>query len=112
MPPSLIETLRTANYQLRAELSHLDAGSSPIAPNLPGLLAQISQTSEALRGASPSVLADPQLQQELSHYRNQLEQLRQVLPGFHVRLQVEKARLRAALDHLHSVSAWARSNHP
>lgn len=52
---------------------------------------------------------EPQVQQQLDHYRTHLEQLREWLPGIHLQLLTERSQIQAERDHLAAAAAWARS---
>jgi hypothetical protein len=49
----------------------------------------------------------PELKNESSEYRNSLEQLKQLLPDFQVRLMAEKSRLEEAKSHVAAAAGWA-----
>jgi len=51
---------------------------------------------------------DADFEKEKSDYRRNLELLKQFLPGLHVRLLAEKARLEAARLQVSAAAAWAR----
>jgi len=51
---------------------------------------------------------DADFEKEKSDYRRNLELLQQFLPGLHVRLLTEKARLEAARIQVSAAAAWAR----
>ena len=66
------------------------------------------QAADCVRGVSP--LAAPELKNESSEYRSNLEQLKQLLPDFQVRLLAEKSRLEVAKSNVAAAVAWAEAN--
>ena len=112
MPGVIAEGLRTTNSRLCAELVRLGMNTSVAfaAVDLAGLLAEITRTADIIRGAPPDLIRDANVQQELREYRGNLEQLWKILPSVHVRLQVERDRLKTALEHVQTATTWAHAN--
>jgi predicted amidohydrolase len=63
------------------------------------------QAADCVGGISAQ--ATPELKNESLEYRSNLEQLKQLLPDFQVRLLAEKSRLEVAKSHVAAAAAWA-----
>ena len=99
------KSLKSALVRFRPEQQHCSA----IKPHeLSDLLGVILQAADCLRGISPQ--AAPELKHESLEYRSNLEQLKQLLPDFQVRLLAEKARLEVAKSHVAAGAAWAAAS--
>lgn len=131
MPPDRLETLRQVNRNLRSALARLrpeHSTCSAIRPqDFSSLLADLLRASECLgpvpvsgnpalseTGFDPCFEFDPLsefdtlFEKEALAYRAHLEKLHRFLPGLHVRLLAEKARLEKARTHLAAAGNWAR----
>lgn len=104
-----LATLRAVNKNMKSALIRFRPDRqhcSTIKPQeLFALQSAILQAAECLRGIS--FHAAPELKNESLEYRNNLEQLQQVLPDFQVRLLAEKSRLEVAKSHVAAAAAWA-----
>ncbi len=113
MPASTAESLRLINDKLCAVLSVWQ--SKPGEPStftptvFTALLAELHRAAELLGGVSSSAAPDPQLEDEISDYRRNVQQLEIALPKIQGRLLIEKARLENARSHLAAASAWAEA---
>jgi hypothetical protein len=110
MPPSgpldALGTLRAVNENLRSALVRLrpeQTQCSSIKPEeLSALVAELRRAAECVR--------TPQAQSEATaalEYRRNLDRLRQILPGLHLRLLAEKSQLEAARTQVAAADAWA-----
>jgi hypothetical protein len=113
MSHSIIEGLRRANRNLRTGLTGLQAerAGSVIEPgNLTNLLAELLSAGDCLRRMPAGSTRDAELEQEISEYRQNLEQLARILPSVHGRLLAERARLESVRVRLSAAEAWARAS--
>ena len=95
------KSLKSALVRLRPERQHC----SGIEPHeLFDLRSAILQAADCMRGISTQ--AAPELRNESLEYRSNLEQLKQLLPDFQIRLLAEKSRLEIAKSHITAVAAW------
>jgi hypothetical protein len=95
------KNLKSALVRFRPEQQHCSA----IKPHeLSDLRSAILQAALCVRGISPQ--AAPELKNESLEYRNNLEQLQQLLPDFQIRLLAEKSRLEVARSHVAAAAAW------
>jgi hypothetical protein len=112
MPNDDLATLRAVNKNLESALVRFrpeQQHCSAIKPHeLSDLRSAILQAADCLRGISPQVV--PELKNESMEYRSNLEQLKQLLPDFQVRLLAEKSRLEVAKSHVGAAAAWAWAN--
>src|SRR3954452_21006372 len=96
------KNLKSALVRFRPERQHCSA----IKPQeLSDLRSTILQAADCVREISPQAV--PELKNESLEYRSNLEQLKQLLPDFQVRLLAEKARLEVATSHVAAGAAWA-----
>jgi hypothetical protein len=96
------KNLKSALVRLRPERQHCSA----IKPmELSDLRSAILQAADCVRGISPQAV--PELKNESLGYRSNLEQLKQLLPDFQVRLLAEKSRLEVAKSHVAAAATWA-----
>jgi len=111
MPDDVTDLLRQTNGRLRAAIARLRAEKNPCrtvkAEDLSGLLADLVAAGECLRGLGPGKGVSPEIERERAEYRDNLETLARLLPEIHQRLQIERARLRAAQSHVDAAAAWA-----
>jgi hypothetical protein len=99
------KNLKSALVRLRPERQHCSA----IKPmELSDLRSAILQAADCMRAISPQAV--PELKHESLEYRSNLQQLKQLLPDFQVRLLTEKSRLEAAKSHVAAAAAWAGAN--
>jgi hypothetical protein len=107
----LIESLRAANHHIHASLERWQASrltaTATRAQDLFALRQEIVRTANYLCNIPREWAQDNEVEQEISQYRANLEQLVRVLPAVQLRLQAHKGRLEAALHHLNAVNAWA-----
>ena len=89
----------------RAQQDCVKSGQEDVA----AVLSAILQMGECLARYHYTVSA-PQVDAELSRYRNHLERLRALMPLLHAELLTERARLEAERSHLESASAWAEAS--
>jgi O-succinylbenzoate synthase len=108
----LDHTLREANLQIQQvlrALAHPVAGPIAVdADMLVHLLARLQEAGEKLAGAPPR--DGGVYTAELDAYRDNLQQLREVLPALHVRLLAERAQLEQERRHLGAASRWAQAS--
>jgi predicted component of type VI protein secretion system len=108
------ESLRSANRNLRTGLARLlpESNASPsLDPqDLSGLLTELLRAADCVRSIPPGFVADTELEEAISEYRNTVEQLAQILPRVHGRLLTEKARLEIAQAHVTAAAAWAQAS--
>jgi hypothetical protein len=117
MPADALETLRHVNDFLRSALIRLRperTHCSNIQPHdFSEILSQLLRAAECLRRLPPSAQGAETLgalEAEKLAFRGNLEKLQRFLPGLHVRLLAEKARLERARAHVAAAAAWAESN--
>jgi hypothetical protein len=116
MSHDAISTLRNVNQKIRDALVRFRPDQhrcSAITPaDFSGLLAELLCAAECLRKleATSSVGQSAPLEQEKLEYRNNLENLKHVLPDLHTRLVAEKRRLQRAGKHVASATAWAKAS--
>ena len=108
MPDDDLAILRAVNKNLKSALVRFrpeQQHCSAIKPDeLSDLRSAILQAGHCVRGISPQA---PELKNESLEYRSNLEQLKQLLPDFQVRLLAEKSRLEVAKSHVAAAAAWA-----
>ena len=108
-PDDDLATMRAVNKNLKSALVRLRPErqncSAIKAPELSDLRSTIRQAAECVRGISPQSV--PELKNESLEYRSNLEQLKQLLPDFQVRLLAEKSRLEKAKSHAAAAAGWA-----
>jgi hypothetical protein len=108
-PEDDLATLRAANKNLKSALARFHPErqhcSAIKAHELSDLRSAIQQAADCLRGISRQ--AAPELKNESLEYRGNLEQLKQLLPDFQLRLLAEKSRLEVASSHVAAAAAWA-----
>jgi hypothetical protein len=99
------------NHRLRLRLESLGQ-TPPVTPELiAGLLSELLRAGQWLgQRLPPEAQRSPQLQRELSAYRQNVEQLRGLLPGLHRRLLTERARLEAERARLQGAVHWAQAS--
>jgi hypothetical protein len=106
-----IQAIEDANRKLDRMLDTLrPAQASPpmTAQHMADVLAEVLRVGEWLRPdlAPP---AEGRVAEELGRYRQRLEQLRDLLPGVHAQLLIQRSRLEAERTHLEAAASWARS---
>lgn len=111
MPRATIEALRLANRSLYGILNRLRSSRTAVASircqDFSALRNEVLRVAHCMRSLPADRSSDAELEKEISEYRNNLQQLAQILPLIHVGLQARRGRLEAALDHLQTVAAWA-----
>jgi hypothetical protein len=96
------KNLKSALVRFRPERQHCSA----VKPQeLSDLRSAILQAGDCAQGIS--LQAAPELKNESLEYRGNLEQLKQLLPDFQVRLLAEKSRLEVAKSNVAAAAAWA-----
>jgi len=114
---ALVQELRKTNSRLGFWLGTLlPDGTQPFAQARPatpqqmaGLLSELMRAGVWLRGLPCE--RGPELEQELSDYRKNVERLRQLLPAIHSILLAERARLERERARVESAAEWARRSH-
>jgi len=114
MPGSSADELRAVNQRLhvwlaRYEAEH-DCPSLACTEGLANLLADLAYAGEVVRHLPPGFAQDEQVRAEILHYRQNLEQLEEVLPRIHHVLLSERARLEAQRTHMEAVAGWTDSS--
>jgi hypothetical protein len=113
-PEDNLAILRAANKHLRSVLVRLRPERqhcSAIKPqDLSDLGSEIQRVAGCAQGISLNPQAAPELKNESLEYRSNLEQLKQLLPDFQVRLLAEKSRLEVEKNHVAAAAAWARAS--
>ena len=108
-PDDDLATMRAVNKNLKSALVRLRPErqncSAIKAPELSDLRSTILQGAECRRRIF--LQATPELKNESLEYRSNLEQLKQLLPDFQVRLLAEKSRLEKAKSHAAAAAGWA-----
>ena len=110
----LVQELRQTNYRLKRWLdSRMPDRTQPSAQARParpqqmaGLLSELLRAGEWLRALPKQ--RDPELEQELTEYRRNVERLRDLLPLIHSGLLEERARLEHERARVESAAEWAR----
>ena len=114
MSSATIQRLGAINQNLRARLLRLMGGHNrptAIAPTeFTDLLAELLGAADCLRSIPAGASPDAELATEISEYRNNVEQLGQILPWVQGRLLVEKARLQTLQTHMTAAKAWAQAS--
>jgi len=93
----LLESLRLPTQPMSLTAEQFSAALRGIV-----LVGECMGTGGALSDEGP--VAD-----EITRYRLYLEQLRDLLPGFHAQLLTERNRLQTERTHLESATAWAHA---
>jgi hypothetical protein len=108
-PDDDLATLRAINKNLKSALVRFrpeQQHCSAIKPHeLSELHSAILHAADCVRGISAQ--AAPELKNEALEYRSNLEQLKQLLPDFQIRLLAEKSRLEVAKSQVAAAAAWA-----
>ena len=110
--PDVAQDLRETNSRLRFWLDSLTAKQIAIKPSpatpqqMEGLLAELMRAGRQLR-VLPAA-RDPELESELSSYRNNVERLRALLPTVHANLLQERALLEKERARVEAAAEWAR----
>jgi hypothetical protein len=112
---SLSAHLRDTNHRLRFWLNSLTPSPGQPAATTPehmaALLSELLHAGAKLRREPPPAPgANPALDQELEHYRCNVERLRELLPSIHSQLLAERARLEAQRARVQSAAEWARAS--
>ena len=112
MSQTTLQNLRKINQNLGAGLARLEGGPGPaLAPTeFEKLRAELLSATACLRNYDANSPADPQLENEISTYRNLVAQLARILPSVSGRLLTEKARLEAARAQVAKTTAWAQAS--
>ena len=107
--------LRETNRRLRFWLERVEAdaaaGTEPRAPtaeDISALLSQLMRAGEWLRTRAHET--DPELDFELTQYREQVERLRSFLPVMHRALLRERTRLEQEGERLNAAAHWANAS--
>ena len=114
MSPDTLETLRQVNDFLRsARLGLRPERKSCLAikpRDFYDILGQILRAAECLRHLPPPHSEGAAaVERAMLEYRSNLEELKSFLPGLHVRLLGEKARLGTARAHVATAMDWAQA---
>lgn len=116
-PDQLVLELHETNCRLRYWLDSLVTGSNcspaclraPTPEQMSGLLSELLRVGEWLRARRETSTAE--LEQELLLYRQQVERLRDLLPGMRGVLLAERARLEQERERVKMAAEWARMSH-
>jgi hypothetical protein len=108
-PDDALATLRAVNKNLKSALLRFRPERqhcSAIKPHeLSDLRSAMLQAADCVRGISAQTAWE--LKSESLQYHCNLEQLKQLLPDFQIRLLAEKSRLEVATSHAAAAAAWA-----
>lgn len=114
MSPAVIATLRQINANLRAALTRLKPEQTHclmIKPqDFSDLLADLLSGADCVRNAAMLSPLAAEAKREMAEYRENLEALKQCLPGLHTRLLAERARLATTQVRMSAAAAWAQAN--
>jgi len=114
MSTATADTLREANRllrEIRLQLLPQRRQSGRLVPQeLAALFSELLATCESLSLAPAAPAASPALAIELDEYRSNLQELKRLLPAFHVGLLAERSRLESERAHLQAARAWAGTN--
>ena len=80
----------------------------PLLEQMAGLLSELMRAGAGLRSLPRE--QSPELEQELSVYRKNVDRLRELMPSIHATLLQERARLENERGRLESAAEWARSS--
>ena len=112
---SRAQSLRETNQRLRSWLEQMSAKCGRRRPATPAdiaeLLSELLSTGVELRSAAiPPQGIDLDLDRELDCYRQNIEQLREVLPSIQGQLLSERARIESQRARMESAADWARAS--
>jgi hypothetical protein len=112
MLTAFAQALHASNEKLRAGLLRLQpAYRLAILPgDLADLRNQLIKVRAQLRSVTPGTVLDAEQQNELTQYRNQVMQLRQLLPSVYGRLLAEKVRVETARERVAATRAWTEAS--
>lgn len=114
MSATAMEILGNANTFLQKNLTLFQPErtrcSSVRAEDLSALCTELGIVAGSLEDMPQEARNAPGFQRQLNEFRGNLEQLRQLLPGFHDRLLAEQSRLAMAKVHSAAAIAWAQAN--
>jgi len=110
MPTASVETLRAINAYLRGALVSLRPERKHCTAVKPqdftAILEQLLRAATLRDSSKPS----REFEKEILEYRDNLEELKRMLPDLQGRLLAEKARLDTARSHLASTAVWAKAS--
>lgn len=112
----LAQNLHECNSRLEFWLESLIPDASRSIPQfraatpeqMAGLLSELMRAGAGLRSLPRD--QSPELEQELSVYRKNVDRLRELMPSIHATLLQERARLENERGRLESAAEWARSS--
>lgn len=115
-PDRLAQNLHECNSRLEFWLESLIPDASRPIPQsraatpeqMAGLLSELMRAGAGLRSLPRD--QSPELEQELSVYRKNVDRLRELMPSIHATLLQERARLENERGRLESAAEWARSS--
>jgi len=114
MSSTFSDNLHLINGRVREMMFRLQPGQATheisACRELENLLAELTRTAAWLRHVAPDALEDVDLAQEVSDYRQSLEQLQILLPTIQRQLLATKIRLEAAGNHVTAARAWASAS--
>ncbi|HEX3353813.1 MAG TPA: hypothetical protein VHS34_13420 [Terriglobales bacterium] len=114
MSSTFSDNLRLINCRVREMMFRLQPGQAAdelsACRELESLLAELTRTAAWLRRVPPAALEDVDLAQEISDYRQNLEQLQTLLPTIQQQLLATKIRLELAGNHVTAARAWANAS--
>jgi hypothetical protein len=110
--PLLQQNLRGSNRRIGSWLNTMLAQQGwppvPTSEQMSGLLSELVLAGAWLRAEPiPAKGTDPELDDELDRYRQNVQRLRQLLPCIHTQLLAERARIEAQRSRIHSAAKWA-----
>jgi len=110
-----IETLRQANRALGASLNRLRSFRKVAASAIPQeefstLRKEVGRATAAMRNIIPNGYENGDLEKAIAEYQDVVRQLAKLLPLIYGALLAHKEKLKAALDHVQRVEAWAETN--
>jgi hypothetical protein len=114
--PSLSQNLRQTNHRLRFWLDRFvpkPAAPLPLATpeQMTAILSELLRAAEWLHTAQTAAREkDPDLDAEIREYRANVVWLHELLPGMHVRLLAERARLEVERSRVRATAEWARAS--
>lgn len=111
--PTALDTLHQVNDDLRSALTRLRPDRrhcSAIRPeDFSDLLSHLSRAKACLRWQPRQFREIAAFDKERNEYRNNVKELKHVLPDVQLRLLAEKSRLETARTHLSAAAEWAQS---
>ena len=98
-------------HRLLEELSVSEMASETIGFKMEGIFTELLRAGDGLQNAATEP-ANQELQEEMNHYRRNLEHLQALLPEVKAKLLTERAHLESERSHLEAANAWAQASRP